>query len=79
LDAFNRGEIGDVLANLSEDCETGDRPVVAEVRAESIGRASETPVNQLFSIVYSMDEGKIMRMESFASEAEALEAVGPRE
>ena len=59
--------------------DVGDRHVVAEVRAENIGRASDAPINQLFWIVHTMDEGKIVRLDSFTSEAEALEAVGLRE
>jgi ketosteroid isomerase-like protein len=57
----------------------GDRHVIAEVRAAFIGRASATPVDVRYWIVYSLNQGKVTRMEAFRSQADALEAVGLRE
>jgi uncharacterized protein len=120
FEAFDRGEISQLLASLTDDCEwrppsyavdgvsylgpdgyrtwyeglkeswssvrltptvsdAGNRHVVAEVAAEFIGLASGTPVKQRFWMAYRLDGGKVARMEAFASEAEALEAVGLRE
>ena len=59
--------------------EAGESHVIAEVRAENTGRESGTPINQRFWIVHSITEGKIARAEAFATESEALEAVGLRE
>ena len=59
--------------------DAGERHAVAEVRLENVGRGSGAPVNQVFWIAYTIDDGKFTRIESYVSEAEALEAVGLRE
>ncbi len=53
----------------------GDRVVVA-VRVRGRGRASGIEVDARFYDVYTLREGKIVRMDQFTERAEALEAVG---
>jgi uncharacterized protein len=116
FEAFNRGDIDQLLAVMSEDCEwrppayavegtsyvghdryaawfeglrerwssmsftptlsdAGEHHVVAAVEAEFVGRTSGVPVEQRFWIVYWLAGGRIVRMHSFPTEADALEAV----
>jgi ketosteroid isomerase-like protein len=54
----------------------GDR-VVVTVRLEARGRASGVEVGARFYDVYTLRDGKIVRMDQFTERSEALEAVGP--
>jgi ketosteroid isomerase-like protein len=64
---------------LAEEFEPmGDRVVVA-VRMRARGRASGIPVDARFYDVYTLREGKIVRMDQFTRRSEALEAAGLRE
>jgi ketosteroid isomerase-like protein len=56
----------------------GDR-VVAAVRLRGRGRGSGIEVDARFYEVYTLREGKILRMDQFTQRSEALEAVGLRE
>ena len=56
----------------------GDRVVVA-VRMRGRGRASGIPVDARFYDVYTLRQGKIVRMDQFTRRSEALEAAGLRE
>jgi ketosteroid isomerase-like protein len=53
----------------------GDR-VVATVRLRGRGRASGAPVDARFYEVYTVRDRKIVRMDQFTEQSEALEAVG---
>jgi ketosteroid isomerase-like protein len=53
----------------------GDRVVVA-VRVRGRGRASGIDVKARFYDVYTLREGKIIRMDQFTERSDALEAVG---
>jgi ketosteroid isomerase-like protein len=61
-----------------EFADMGDR-VVVTVRFRARGRGSGTPVDARLYDVFTLRDGKIVRMDQFAERAEALEAVGPRE
>ena len=117
LEAFDRGELSEVLAVMTEDLEwrppsfaldgvsysghdgytawfeglkttwrrlelawslsdPGGQQVIGQLTGEFVGRESGTPIRQRFWIVYRLDGGKIAWMEAFASEQEALDAVG---
>ena len=56
----------------------GDR-VVAAVRLRGRGRGSGIEVDARFYEVYTLRQGKILRMDQFTQRSEALEAVGLRE
>jgi ketosteroid isomerase-like protein len=53
--------------------------VVAAVRMRARGRASGIPVDARFYDVYTLRQGKIVRMDQFTRRSEALEAAGLRE
>jgi len=55
--------------------DAGDR-VVVTVHLAGRGRASGIDVDARYYSVYTLHEGKITRMDEFADEQEALEAVG---
>jgi ketosteroid isomerase-like protein len=56
----------------------GDR-VVATVRFRARGRASGVEVDARLYDVYTLRDGKIVRMDQFTDRSEALEAAGLRE
>jgi len=56
-----------------------DGQVVAVQRSVGRGTRSGVPVSQELAIVWTFEEGKIVRGRSFKSRAEALEAAGLRE
>ena len=56
----------------------GDRVIVA-VRIRGRGRASGIPVDARLYDVYTLRDGKIIRMDQFTRRSEALEAAGMRE
>ena len=50
--------------------------VLATVRLRGRGRGSGVEVDARFYDLYTLSDGKIIRMDQFAEESEALEAVG---
>jgi ketosteroid isomerase-like protein len=56
----------------------GDR-VVATVRLRGRGRGSGIEIDARFYDVFTLRDGKIVRMDQFTEQSEALEAVGLRE
>jgi ketosteroid isomerase-like protein len=58
-----------------EFVDRGDR-VVVTVRLQARGRGSGVAVDARFYDVYTLRDGKIVRMDQFADRSEALEAVG---
>jgi ketosteroid isomerase-like protein len=61
-----------------EVASAGEHLVMA-VDTRSIGHESGVPINQRAFVVYTMREGKIAAIIAYASEREALEAVGLEE
>jgi ketosteroid isomerase-like protein len=61
-----------------EFVDVGDR-VVATVRLRGRGRGSGVEVDARFYDVYTLRDGKIIRMDQFTERSEALEAVRPPE
>jgi ketosteroid isomerase-like protein len=61
-----------------EFVDIGDR-VLATVHFQGRGRGSGIRIDQRFYEVYTVRNGKIVRMDEYTSRAEALEAVGLRE
>ena len=55
--------------------DAGDR-VVALVRLAATGRGSGIEVTQRFATVLTLREGKVVKLISYATRAEALEAAG---
>ena len=53
--------------------------VVARLRQSARGRESGAPVENLFGIVFRLQGGQIVRIKSYLTIAEALEAAGLRE
>jgi ketosteroid isomerase-like protein len=58
-----------------EFVDMGDR-VVVTVRLRGRGRGSGVEIDALFYDVYTLRDGKIVRMDQFTERAEAFEAVG---
>ena len=56
----------------------GDR-VVVTVRFRARGRGSGIEVDARLYDLFTLRDGKIVRMDQFAEQSEALEAVGQRE
>jgi ketosteroid isomerase-like protein len=52
------------------------RDVVAVTRQHGAGRASGVPVGALVSHVFTVEDGRLVRMRIFATKAQALEAAG---
>jgi ketosteroid isomerase-like protein len=73
-----KGEWDDYELLPEEFEHVGDR-VVAAVRMRARGRASGIPVDARFYDVYTLRQGKIVRMDQFTRRSEALEAAGLRE
>ena len=61
---------------LDEVIDTGGDSVVVAARLVAKGKQSATPVNQTYGVVFTLDEGKIVRTQAFLTVEEALEAVG---
>ena len=63
---------------LPEDFEERGHRVVVTVRLRGRGRGSGVAVDARFYDVYTLRDGKIVRMDQFTERSEALEAVRPR-
>ena len=70
-----KGEWDDYELLPEEFEHVGDRVVVA-VRMRARGRASGIPVDARFYDVYTLRQGKIVRMDQFTRRSEAREAAG---
>jgi ketosteroid isomerase-like protein len=68
----------DYVLAIEETIDSGDQ-VVAVLRISGRGASSGVPVSQHVAMVWTFDEGRIVRGKSFTSRAEALEAAGLRE
>jgi len=66
---------GDMTSEVEEWIDAGDQ-VVAMVRSYGRGRRSGVPVDMLEAHVWTVREGKLRRLQTFATKAEALEAAG---
>ena len=53
--------------------------VVADTRVSGLGKRSGVPVELQFSVVVSLNEGKIVHVRNFLERGEALEAAGVSE
>jgi ketosteroid isomerase-like protein len=68
----------DWLVELEEAVDLGEH-VLVELRMSGRGSQSGVPVTQHFAVVWTFQEDIIVWGKSFASRAEALEAVGRRD
>jgi ketosteroid isomerase-like protein len=73
-----RGEWDEYEQTAEEFVDIGDR-VLATVHFQGRGRGSGIEIDQRFYEVYTVRNGKIVRMDEYTSRAEALEAAGLRE
>jgi ketosteroid isomerase-like protein len=71
-----KGEWDDYQLLAEEFVDMGDR-VVVTVRLGGRGRGSGVEIGARFYDVYTLRDGKIVRMDQFADRFEAFEAVGP--
>jgi ketosteroid isomerase-like protein len=70
-----KNEWADYQLITEELADMGDR-VIATVRVHGRGRASGIEVDARFYDVYTFSDGKIVRMDQFTEQSEALEAAG---
>jgi ketosteroid isomerase-like protein len=73
-----KAEWDDYQVMPEEFVDMGDR-VVVTVRLRGRGRGSGVEVDARFYDVYTLRDGKIVRMDQFTEHSEALEAVGRSE
>ncbi len=73
-----KGEWDDYKLMPEEFVERGDR-VVVTVRLGGRGRGSGVEIDARFYDVYTLRDGKIVRMDQFTERSEALEAVARAE
>jgi ketosteroid isomerase-like protein len=73
-----KAEWHDYKVMPEEFVDMGDR-VVVTVRLRGRGRGSGVEIDARFYDVYTLRDGKIVRMDQFTQRSEALEAVGLRE
>jgi ketosteroid isomerase-like protein len=73
-----KAEWDDYQLMPEEFMDMGDR-VVVTVRLRGRGRGSGVEIDARFYDVYTLRDGKIVRMDQFVERSEALEAVGLRE
>ena len=66
---------GDVTSEVEEWVDAGDQ-VVAMVRSYGRGRRSGVPVDMLEAHLWTIRDGRLRRLQTFATKAEALEAAG---
>jgi ketosteroid isomerase-like protein len=71
-----KGEWDDYQLSAEEFVDRGDR-VVVTVRLGGRGRGSGVEIGARFYDVYTLRDGKIVRMDQFAERSEAFAAVGP--
>jgi len=81
LDAVLRyvGAFEDYDYDVKELTDLGSGGVLAVVTEKGTGKSSGVHVERSFATLYTLLDGKIVRLTMFRSEAEALEAVGPAE
>jgi ketosteroid isomerase-like protein len=65
---------GEVDFEVEELMEVGDR-VVAVIRDRQVGRSSGVPIEAAHAAVWTLDDGKVTRLQVFDERQEALEAV----
>jgi ketosteroid isomerase-like protein len=73
-----RGEWDEYEQTAEEFVDIGDR-VLATVHFHGRGRGSGIEIDQRFYEVYTVRDGKVVRMDEYATRAGALEAAGLRE
>jgi ketosteroid isomerase-like protein len=66
---------GEFDVEVEELTDAGDQ-VLAVLREREIGRASGAPVETTHAAVWTLADGKVIRMELFDDRQQALEAVG---
>jgi ketosteroid isomerase-like protein len=79
VDATVRHYIGafeDYDWNAERLTDLGPGAVLALVTEEGRGKSSGVPVRQSFAVLYTVIDGKIVRVTFFSSEEKALEAAG---
>jgi len=59
--------------------DAGDEQVVGLFHQTAAGSGSGAPVKLHFGLVYELDDGRVIRMQNYIDQAEALEAAGLRE
>ncbi len=69
----------DVRYDYEELLDAGDEQVVSVVTRRGRGRASDAEVEMSLALVWTLREGRVVRVVWFPSRDEALEAVGLRE
>ena len=69
---------GEIDAEVEELLDAGDQ-VVAVIREREVGRASGVPVQATHAAVWTLADGKVIRMRLFDDRQQALEAAGLRE
>jgi len=69
---------GDVRSEVEEWIDAGDQ-IVAMVRSYGRGRGSGVPVDMLEAHLWTVRDGKLRRLQTFATKADALEDAGPSE
>jgi ketosteroid isomerase-like protein len=75
--------ISDAFADITWEVEritdVGDEQVIAYVRQRGRGTTNGAGFDQRFVAVFKFRGGKVLRMDSYPDEAQALEAMGLRE
>jgi hypothetical protein len=67
-------------SSISMSCWTrGEAGVVARMRQSARGKASGTPVEQQYGMVFHLRDRRIARMDVYMSQTDALKAVGLEE
>jgi ketosteroid isomerase-like protein len=66
-------------ARTEEFIDANDHQVIARSHQRALGRESRVPVEADFWLVHTIRHRKVVRLDIYASKAEALEAVGLRE
>jgi uncharacterized protein len=72
------GAFGGLRSEVEEWIDAGDQ-VIAMVHAYGRGRRSGVPVDMLEAHLWTVREGRLRRLQTFATKAEALEAAGLEE